>query len=283
MPVVTDAGFQTQGDCSVTAELTGVEIRNPNVRRGPFRAAMFDFDGTVSLLREGWSRVMAEMGAELLNDPAAKMVIEREMLMLSGKPSIFQMHRLAAIAQERGHQSPDPEVLLKEFLRRLFAIADHRKAHLAAGTATPAQWSPRGTHALLDNLRNRGVKLYLASGTDLEFVRQEAELLNLTHYFGEHIYAPAHNTPDFSKRTVIEKILQDNAITSDKLIGFGDGYSETVEMNRAGGVAVGIASVEPPETGIHPMKREVLLELGADIIVADYVMQDELVAWLLDG
>ena len=257
-----------------------MEIRNPNVRRGPFRAAMFDFDGTLSLLREGWSRVMAEMGAELLNDPTAKVFVERQMLMLSGKPSIFQMQRLVAIAQERGCSAPDPDVLLKEFLRRLFAIADQRKAQLTSGTASPAQWSPRGTHALLNNLRNRGVKLYLASGTDLEFVRQEAALLNLTHYFGGDIYAPAHNTPNFSKRTVIEQILRENDITSQELIGFGDGYSETVEMKQAGGVTIGIASVEPPATGIHAMKREVLIELGADVIVADYAMQEELVTWL---
>ena len=119
-----------------------MEIRNPNIHRGPFRAAMFDFDGTLSLLREGWSRVMAELGVELLNDPTAKVFLEREMLMLSGKPSIFQMQRLAAIAQERGRFAPAPEVLLTEFLRRLFAIADQRKAQLASGSATPAQWSP---------------------------------------------------------------------------------------------------------------------------------------------
>ena len=243
---------------------------------------MFDFDGTLSLLREGWSRVMAELGVELLDDPSTKAFLEREMLMLSGKPSIFQMQRLATIAQERGLAAPDPEVLLQEFLRRLFAIADQRKLQLANGEATPAQWSPRGTHALLDNLRNRGVKLYLASGTDLEFVRQEAELLKLTHYFGELIYAPAHNTPNFSKRTVIEQIVRDNQIESHELIGFGDGYSETVEMKRAGGVTIGIASVEPPETGIHAMKREVLIDLGADLIVPDYAMQDRLVAWLFN-
>ena len=122
----------------MTAELAGVEIRNPNVRRGQFRAAMFDFDGTLSLLREGWSRVMAEMGAELLNDPTAKVFVEREMLMLSGKPSIFQMQRLVAIAQERGCSAPDPDVLLKEFLRRLFAIADHAKR-----SSHPAPQVPR--------------------------------------------------------------------------------------------------------------------------------------------
>jgi len=37
-----------------------------------------------------------------------------------------------------------------------------------------------GSHALLEQLRRRGLTLYLASGTDLKFVRHEAELLGLT-------------------------------------------------------------------------------------------------------
>ena len=44
------------------------EILNPHVRRGPFRAALFDFDGTLSLIREGWPRVMVGMMVETLRD-----------------------------------------------------------------------------------------------------------------------------------------------------------------------------------------------------------------------
>ena len=41
---------------------------------------------------------------------------------------------------------------------------------------------------LLDHLLSLGLRLYLASGTDDAAVKQEAELLDLTRYFGEHIY-----------------------------------------------------------------------------------------------
>ena len=34
-----------------------------------------------------------------------------------------------------------------------------------------------GSHAFLTALKDRGLTLYLASGTDLPFVRREAELL----------------------------------------------------------------------------------------------------------
>ena len=44
------------------------EVIQPNVRRGPYLAALFDFDGTLSLIREGWPRVMIGMMVELLRE-----------------------------------------------------------------------------------------------------------------------------------------------------------------------------------------------------------------------
>ncbi|MGC8835093.1 MAG: hypothetical protein ACP5R4_13690, partial [Armatimonadota bacterium] len=37
---------------------TSIEIINPNVVRGRIRYALFDFDGTLSVIREGWQQVM---------------------------------------------------------------------------------------------------------------------------------------------------------------------------------------------------------------------------------
>jgi len=261
----------------------GVEVVNPRVRRGPFRAAVFDFDGTMSLIREGWAGIMADLGLELLRGqglPGDRNDLEDQMLRLSGKPSIFQMRRLAEVIQERGGTPGDPEDYLAEFLRRLFAIADVRKEQLASGTVSPDVWAVAGTRAVLDNLRRRGVALYLASGTDLVHVRRESELLKLTDYFGRHVYGPVNDTPDFSKRDVIAMILRDHGIPGEQLLGFGDGYSETVEVKRVGGVAVGLATAEAGVPGLNRMKRDILIELGADVVIPDYAEQDRLVAWL---
>ncbi len=269
----------------------GVEVVNPHVRRGRFRAAVFDFDGTVSLIREGWAGVMADLGLDLLREQGllrgpeadARTYLEEQMLRLSGKPSIYQMRRLADEVRARGGVPGDPEAYLREFLRRLFAVVDGRKDRLASGQAAPAEWVVPGTHELLDNLRRRGVALYLASGTDLAYVLSEAELLKLTGYFGQHIYAPADNTPNFSKRDVIAMILREHGIGGNELLGFGDGYSETVEVKRVGGVAVAVASTEVGVPGINRMKRDILVELGADVVVSDYRSQDALVSWLFGG
>ncbi len=263
------------------------EIVNPKVRGGGYRAVVFDFDGTISLLREGWARIMAELGRERLReqslvrelDAALLAYLEREMLLLSGKPSIFQMRRLAEEIAARGGAAPDPDALLAEFLRRLLANIQSRIDDLKSGKCSPADWTVPGTHALLDELQRRGVTLVLASGTDRGFVEHDLQLLDLARYFGDRVFAPANNTPTFSKRDVIEGLVRDG-IPGERLLGFGDGYSETVEMKRIGGAAIGVASVEPPHVGVNAMKRAMLIELGADLIVPDYREFGALVEWL---
>ena len=260
-----------------------VELVDPNIPRGGFRAAVFDFDGTVSLLREGWSRLMAEIGLEHLRDPNLLEYLEREMLLLSGKPSIHQMRRLSAIIAERTGSAPDPDALLQIFLTKLIALSAERQERIRSGADAPSAWTVRGTHALLETLRRRGVALILASGTDRAFVKREAELLGLTEFFGERIHGPADNTPDFSKRTVIADFLAELGLPGSALLGFGDGYSETVEVKRAGGTAFGVASAEVGVPGINAMKRTMLIELGADAIVMDYTDGEELLDWLFGG
>ena len=41
------------------------EILNPHVRRSSFRAALFDFDGTLSLIREGWPHLAPALSLEV--------------------------------------------------------------------------------------------------------------------------------------------------------------------------------------------------------------------------
>ena len=263
-----------------------LEILHPNPAPGRLRHAVFDFDGTLSLLREGWSRIMAELGRDLIRErqlaapPDAELLpaLEREVLLLSGRPSIFQMRRLTEDIVHRGGEAPDPDDLLVEFHRRLFAAVGHRKELVRQGQP----WTPRGTHELLRNLKRRGVALYLASGTVITHVREEADLLMVDHFFGERFYAPAPESTDFSKADVVARILRERGITGRQLLGFGDGHSETVEVKRVGGTVVGIASDEPPRTGMHALKQAMLTDLGADLIVADYAMQSELVAWLFE-
>jgi phosphoglycolate phosphatase len=255
-----------------------------------YPVAIVDFDGTISLIREGWAKIMAELGRDILrsrtssHEPDAQLIphLEVQMLRLSGRPSFVQMQKLNEEIQSRGVDSPTPDWLHDEFLRRLYAQIEQRKRDLANGTAPPDAWTVPGTRALLELLRDRGVKLYLVSGTDRQAVLEESALLQLTEFFGPRVHAPDENTPHFHKRDAIVEILADNGIEGVQLLGFGDGFSETVEVKRVGGRAVGVASVEAGLHGMNECKRLLLTEWGADPIVPDFRDPAKLMERILD-
>ena len=47
-------------------QVRGIEIVHPDIERGQIRHALFDFDGTISLIREGWQEIMETMMIEIL-------------------------------------------------------------------------------------------------------------------------------------------------------------------------------------------------------------------------
>lgn len=259
-----------------------IELRYP--------VAIVDFDGTVSLIREGWARIMAELGRDVLRsqsfvrDTDSVLIphLEEQMLRLSGRPSLVQMEKLNEEIRTRGADPPSPDSLHDEFLRRLYAQIEQRKKYLANGIVSPDDWTVPGTHAFLQTLRDRGVHLYLVSGTDRAAVMEESALLQLTEFFGPRVYAPDEKTPDFHKRHAIAEILTGLGISGDRLLGFGDGFSETVEVKRVGGKAIGVASVEAGQRGMNERKRELLTEWGADPIVPDYRQIEKLIARIFD-
>ncbi len=210
---------------------------------------LFDFDGTLSLIREGWPEVMVPMFVEMVPRRADESEAELHKLLLddimrlNGKQTIYQMIQLADRIRERGGQPKEPLWYKHEYLRRLqLRIAD-RTNSLKAG-ALPERHLLHGSLDLLTQLQARGLTLYLASGTDEVFVREEAELLGVTRFFGPRIYGARDDYQNFSKKLVIDRILAENQIAGAKLLAFGDGYVEIQNTKEVGGLAVAVASDE---------------------------------------
>src|SRR5438874_2886234 len=151
---------------------TPAELLNPSVRRGPFRAVLFDFDGTLSLLREGWPRAMIGMMTERLRgqnlapepEPELWAHLDRVVMSLNGMPTIHQMGALADEVRRRGGTPADPREYLADYLDRLMGVVRGRWHALEDGLTRAAEWVVPGAHAVLANLRGRGVPLFVASG-----------------------------------------------------------------------------------------------------------------------
>jgi beta-phosphoglucomutase-like phosphatase (HAD superfamily) len=141
-----------------------------------------------------------------------------------------------------------------------------------------------GSLELLAELRRRDVALYVASGTDEKYVLEEVELLGLGEYFGKHVYGALEDYKSFSKAMVVERILKENQVEGELLLGFGDGYVEIQNIKAVGGLAVAVASDEAGRSGRpDPWKRDRLIGAGADLVIPDFRDYDALVACLWTG
>jgi phosphoglycolate phosphatase-like HAD superfamily hydrolase len=263
-----------------------IEVVNPAIRRGQIRHALFDFDGTVSLIREGWQGIMIPMMVEILLDTPhhesledLTAVVTEYVERLTGKQTIYQMIQLAEEVRQRGGNPCDPLDYKWRYLRKLEDHISGRVKGLASGQSVPEEMMVPGAVPMLEALRERGTTCYLASGTDEVYVRAEATALGVTSHFAG-VYGAQDDYQNFSKRMVIERILVENQLQGAELVAFGDGYVEIEDTAAAGGIAVGVASDEARRQGVDRWKRERLIDAGADMIIGDFREYQCLVAYL---
>ena len=267
-----EATEQTTGSSNVY-----IERINKDVEVGEITSVLLDFDGTVSVIREGWQDIMVPMMVEELmktpeheSEETLHEYVREYVYVLTGKDTIFQMMRLAEEVQKRGATPLEPLEYKREYHRRLWRRIEHRVADLKSGAVDPHEMVVEGAIELVDDLHSRGMDMYLASGTDHAYVLDEARALGVDKCFGEHIYGALDNYWERSKAKIIKEILEKNRLHGSSLLTFGDGFVEIENCKEVGGLAIGVASDEVNRRGINEWKRERLIRAGADIIIPDF-------------
>lgn len=266
---------------------TQIEIIDDSIHRGDIHYALFDFDGTISLIREGWQKVMVPMCVGFLQETGTSepeeeltLVVKEFVTRLTGKQTIYQMIQLKDEIEKRGGTAREPLEYKHIYLDRLWQQIHERVDGLKSGTLDPVDYVVPGVYELLESLKKRGVKMYLASGTDLPYVLDEAMVLHVDEYFGEHIYGALDDYQNFSKKMIIQKILRENNLSGPELLTFGDGYVEVEDTKAVGGLSVGVASDEQGKIEVDTWKRDRLIQAGADIIIPNFLEHERLMAYL---
>jgi phosphoglycolate phosphatase len=286
--VQTEEKMETK-DNSYLLKDTSIEIFH-EVQRGQIQHTVFDFDGTISLIRDGWQNVMVPMMVDIIREetPTNETHEELERIVvefvdgLTGKQTIYQMMQLCEEIKKRGGQPKTPLDYKDEYNRRLLPIVNERIAKLERGELEAEALRVPMSLEFLQKLREHGLKRYLASGTDVEFVRHEAGLLGVADAFDGGIFGALREYKNFSKAMVIQKILKDFNLNGSELLIVGDGYVEIENAKAVGAIAVGVASVENNIYNMNADKRLRLIRAGADIIISDFREAEQLLRYLFD-
>jgi phosphoglycolate phosphatase-like HAD superfamily hydrolase len=262
----------------------------------PVKFAIFDHDGTISTLRQGWEKVMEPVMVKAIlgtryssaSEGLFQKVVERVRDYIdrsTGIQTLIQMHALVAMVREF-ECVPPAEILEPSGYKRIYndalmELVRARLAKLRCGDLQIEDYTLKNSVALLHALADKGVRIYLASGTDEEDVVREAQELGYADLFSGGIHGATGDITREAKKIVLDRILEDiGPGAMDNVVTFGDGPVEMRETRRRGGFAVGVASDEVQRFGPNREKRARLIRAGADIVIPDFSQLSNLLALL---
>jgi phosphoglycolate phosphatase-like HAD superfamily hydrolase len=260
-----------------------IEVIRSGVSADHAKVVLFDFDGTLSLIRTGWVDVMVPMMVEILaelktgeKEEDLRALVDDFVSRLTGEQTIYQMIELARQVEKRGGEPLPPVEYKRMYHDRLMQKIEYRRKELRLGEVSPERYLVPGARGILESLKAHGLELYCASGTDEVYTLEEARLLEIDHYFDGRVYGARDDYKSFSKEILIRQVVSSLEGSGKELIGFGDGYVEIRNIKDAGGVAIGVATDEPECRVVNQWKRERLVKVGADFIIPNFLCWEQL-------
>ena len=259
-----------------------------DIERGAIKHALFDFDGTVSLLREGWQRIMGPVMVEMIcgeTEPTQAIVDEVHEVIeeTTGIQTILQMETLVQMVRDHGlvpqDRIKDAKGYKDVYNDRLMVPVNERIAQLESGELSVHQATVRGAIDFVKALHERGVTLYIFSGTDRHDVRNEAARVGVADYFDE-IWGAIGNIEEYSKERVLKELMAEHDLHGSEVLTIGDGPVEIREGNKIGCSTIGVATDEVRGEGVDEEKRQRLLRAGADLLIGDFTEGPALLDYL---
>ncbi len=242
---------------------TEIEIVKRWEHKPEIEYAIFDHDGTISTLREGWELIMAPVmikailgnkcncaGESLFSEVSVR--VNEFIDKTTGIQTLAQMTGLINLIREFDcvpeDKILDPAGYKQIFNDELLKLVAERQKKLKAGELSVEDFTIKNAVPFLRKLFDSGVKLYLASGTDIEDVISEVRFLGYEQMFEGRIFGAVGDMKKEAKRIVLDNIL----------------------AKKKGGLTIGVASNELRRYGKNEHKRTRLIKAGADIIIPDF-------------
>lgn len=242
---------------------------------------LFDFDGTISKLRSGWDVLMKQYMIECIPDKTPEIYtrVEQYIDESAGIQTVHQMKWLSDQVRQSGGKIMDPWDYKKEFTDLLMQSVKVRKDEIQKDRASAKRYLVHGSLDFLEALKERGIPMFLASGTDDEDTRTEAACLGVADYF-EEIAGAAPHVDRCSKEATLRKLAR----PGKKMLIVGDGKVEISLGCEWGAVTLGVASWDQYENfsseETNPVKARRLIAAGATALVADFREFDKILSWI---
>jgi phosphoglycolate phosphatase-like HAD superfamily hydrolase len=250
------------------------------------RYAIFDNDGTISTLREGWEQIMAPVMIKAVMgdryddaDRSLYMRVKAAVLDLidktTGIQTLRQMKLLIDLVRDFD-LVPEDQILDEHGYKELYndelmKMVRQRESKLNNKELSVNDLTIKGSVGFLKLLYDKNIKLCLTSGTDEEDVKHEASILGYDHFFEGRIYGATGDIRKEAKKDVLDRLLnQIGDSEAPSIVTFGDGPVEIRETHKHGGITVGVATNELRRFGLSESKRTRLIKAGAGFIIPDF-------------
>jgi phosphoglycolate phosphatase len=241
---------------------------------------IFDFDGTISLLRSNWVDIMQsqfelELGNSIDKYPELRQAIRNYILESAGAPSIQQMEQINVFKAEYAADvdRKNSAGYKKHYESMLDVELQQKYAKIQANVNMIDLYLVPGVKAFLQHILDAGSKIYLASGTDKKHVQHETHLLNLSVYFTK-IYGPSDENVNATKGAAIDDISNHEQVSNTDMIVVGDGPEEIRQAFKRSIPSIGI--VYEKDKSLQKYKTKALENAGATFIINDFTSIEDI-------
>lgn len=247
------------------------------------KAAIFDFDGTISTLRHGWEQVMYDyMFEQLSRYYEDKEVLSEKIWQYiyesTGIQTIYQMEWLVDQVKAKGGTPLDRWEYKDGYNEALLKVVKGRTEKLLKGELEQKDFRIPGSKEFIEKLVDKGIKCYIASGTDDVDIKREMKSVGVDHLLEDSQGAPERKK-DCPKASVYNRLIQ-LGYKPNEIMVIGDGKVEMNLGRENGSLTLGIACDEYNLEGIDVRKLDRLMEAGAHAVVIDFIDTDSIFKWM---
>ena len=246
------------------------------------KCVILDYDGTLTTFRKGWEFILYPYVKNLIDknhnkdtNPELEVDLEHLVAHAGGTTPRQLMGRLADLVEKYTGKSESIEHYVSEYgkifnaeiARRVDSFDDDSESYVISGV-----------RQLLEFLKSKKTLNYVVTGSCGKAVTKELAILSMRDDF-LGVYGADGSTIGNHKELAIEEIITKHGLLASEVLIVGDGSTEmraAVKMNLP---SLGIASDEH-NGGLCSQKRTLLVDIGANAIVEDYINFKDVWEWL---